>query len=386
LRQIRDRGAVVSLVFSRAVYAINWYNVAAVFAFIAHDLGQNISGLGAMTASFYVGLGLFQIPGGIAAAKFGPRRTAICGILSSSVAAFLTAFTGEFHQLVVLRFVVGVGMAFFFGPGVILITKSFRRSSQGFGVGLFNGSFYVGGALGLFAWSVLTELVGWRPGLAMSGALGILGGVLLAKDLPKDELRKGFVVRMADLRKILSNRWLLLLSLELFGIGSGQILINTFMIFYLEQSLKLTPTFAGIIGSLGPLCAILVSPLFGMLYDKTRKARLLLFSLGGSLAFAIGLVSIGNIYSAILATVITGCCTGAFTVSYLAAREVHPASAEYETLAVSWVNCIQMVSGFWSPVVFSLIVISFGYEASWLVAAGYTFLLTSIILLARENS
>ncbi len=386
MSQVRNRGAVASLVFSRAVYAINWFNVAAVFAFIAHDLGQNISGLGAMTASFYVGLGVFQIPGGIAAAKFGPRRTAIYGILSSSAAVFLTALTSEFYQLVILRFIVGVGMAFFFGPGVTLITKSFRRGSQGFGVGLFNGSFYVGGALGLFAWSVLTESVGWRPGLAVSGALGILGSLLLAKDLPKDELRKDFVVRMAELRKILSSRWLLLLSLELFGIGSGQILINTFMIFYLEQSLKLSPTFAGIIGSLSPLSAILVSPLFGMLYDKTRKSRLLLFSLGVSLAFAIALVSIGGIYSAIVATVITGCCAGAFTISYLAAREVPAVSAEYETLAVSWVNCIQMVSGFWSPVMFSLIVISFGYAASWLIAAAYTFLLISVILLAKENN
>ncbi len=385
MRQVHNRAAVVSLVFSRAVYAVNWFNVAAVFAFIAHDLGQNISGLGVMAASFYVGLGVFQIPGGIAAAKFGPRKTAIYGILSSSIAAFLTAFTSEFYQLVVLRFIVGVGMALFFGPGVTLITKSFRRESQGFGVGLFNGSFYVGGALGLFAWSVLAEWIGWRPSLAISGALGITGALLLSKYLPEDELRKGFVVRVADLRKILSNRWLLLLSLELFGIGSGQILINTFMIFYLEQSLRLSAIFAGIIGSLSPLCAILVSPLFGLLYDKTRKARLLLFSLGTALAMAIALVSIGTVYSAIGAAVIAGCSAGAFTVSYLAARDVPAASAEYETLAVSWVNCIQMFSGFWSPVAFSLIVISFGYATSWLVGAMYTFLLISVILLAREN-
>jgi predicted MFS family arabinose efflux permease len=275
-------------------------------------------------------------------------------------------------------------MALFFGPGVTLIAKAFREESQGLGVGLFNGAFYVGSALGLFGWSVFAELTGWRLSIAASGGLGILGGLLLLAYLPKDELRKDFTVKLEDLRRVLSNRWLFLLSLELFGIGSGQILVNTFMIYYLEQSLKLGPTPAGIIGALSPLCAVFASPLFGILYDKTKRTRLLLFILGAVLSFAVALVSIGTVYSAIGATLIAGSSSGAFAISYLAARKVHAASAEYETLAVSWVNTIQMFAGFWSPVVFSLLVISFGYGASWMVAALYTFLLISLILVAKE--
>ena len=219
----------------------------------------------------------------------------------------------------------------------------------------------------------------------MSGTLGIIGGIFLILYLPKDDLREDFVIKVADLRKILSNKWLLLLSLELFGIGSGQILINTFMIFYLEQTMNLWPAFAGTVGSLSPLCAVLASPVCGLLYDKTRKARLLLFYLGTGLAAAIALVALGNIVSAVAATLIVGFCSGAFTIAYLAAREVPAASAEYETLAVSWVNCMQMFAGFWSPVAFSLLAISVGYSTSWLVASMYTLLLVSVILLGRDG-
>jgi len=385
LNRILNRGAVASLVLSRTAYAINWYNVAALFAFIAIDFRQNVSGLGVLTASFYIGLGIFQIPGGIFAAKLGPRRTAVYGMVVSSVAVFLTAFTSSFYQFVLLRFFVGVGMALFFGPGVTLIAKAFRNESQGLGVGVFNGAFYVGAALGLFAWSVLAETAGWRASLAVGGALGILGGVLLLAYLPKDELRDGFVVKMADLRRILSNRWLMLLSLELFGFGSGTILVNTFMVYYLEQSLKLGPAVAGIIGSLSPLCAILASPLFGVAYDRIQRARLLLFILGAVLAVAVAIASIGSFFSAVAATLIAGVSSGAFTVSYLSARKATAGSGEYESLAVSWVNCIQMFAGFWSPVAFSMIVISFGYATSWLVAAAYTFLLISIILVGKES-
>ena len=80
-----------------------------------------------------------------------------------------------------------------------------------------------------------------------------------------------------------------------------------------------------------------------------------------------------------------GASSGAFTVSYLSARKATTGSKEYESLAVSWVNCIQMFAGFWSPVAFSLIVISFGYATSWLVAVVYTFFLISIILLGKEK-
>jgi MFS family permease len=361
--------------------------VAAIFVFIAGDFGQNVSGLGLVTASMYIGLAIFQIPGGIIAAKFGPRKVAFYGMLISSIASFFTAFASEFSQLVLLRFFVGVGLALFFASGVTMIAKLFGRKSGGFGVGLFNGAFYTGAGLGIFAWTVLAELIGWRPSLATSGALGILGAFLLLAYVPKDELREDFVVKLTDLRRVLSNKWLSILSLELFGFVSGSILITTFTVFYLEQSLKLSPVFAGIIGSLTPLCAVIASPLMGMLYDRMRRARLLVVASGLGLAASLALVAVGNVYSAILATIIVGVCTGCvFTVSYLSAREARSASVEYETLAISWVNCLQMFAGFWSPIVFSILVISFGYAISWLVASGYTLLLISVILLVKEPS
>ena len=371
--------------FSRTVYAVNWYNIAALFTFIASDFNLNVSGLGVVTAGFYAGVGLFQVPGGIMAAKYGARKTAMIGVLLSSIAALLTGFTFQFYQLVLLRLVVGVGMALFLGPGVTLVARTFRRESQGFGIGTFQSAFYVGGALGLFAWSVIADVAGWRISLLISGALGVLGTLLILLNVRKDELASGFAIRAVDLRRLLSDRWLVLLSLELFGFGSGTILINTFMVYYLEQSLKLTPTFAGIVGSLAPLCGIIASPLLGMLYDKTRNARLLLVLMGIALAIAVAVVAVGDVFSAIGSALIAGSCSGSFTVGYLAARESTAVSAEYESLAVSWVNTIQMFAGFWSPIMFSLLVLSFGYSFSWLVGAAYTLVLISVILIPAKR-
>ena len=375
-----DREAYTSLFFSRAIYAVNWYNIAALFAFIANDFNLNVSGLGILTACLYIGVGLFQVPGGVIAAKYGARNTAIIGVLIASIAVTLTAFTAEFYQLVLLRFIVGVGSALFFAPGVTLIARTFRRDSQGLGVGTFQSAYYVGGVLGLFAWSVLAEMIGWRFSLITSGLLGLFGCLLMFVKVPKDELRSDFIVKGEDLRKILSNRWLVLLSLELFAFGTGTFIMSGFMVYYLEQSLHLSPSLAGTIGSLTPLCAMVAAPLCGMLYAKTRNARLLLFSLGVVLAFALALDAIVNVAFAVASAILAGVGSGAFTIGYLAARESMAASAEYESVAVSWVNTIQMLAGFLSPIIFSLLVLSFGYGFSWLASGVYTLVLVSIIL------
>ena len=380
LQRLIDRGAYTSLFFSRTIYAVNWFNIAALFAFIAYDFNLNVSGLGIAAACFYFSVGLFQVPGGIVAAKYGARNTAIMGMLIASAAVILTAFSSAFYQLVILRFVVGVGTALFFAPGITLIARTFRRESQGFGVGTFQSAFYVGGILGLFAWSVLAEMAGWRFGLILSGALSLVGGVLIFLKVPKDELRSDFVVKTEDLRRILSNRWLVLISLELFGFGSGTFLINSFMVYYLEQSLHLSPSFAGIIASLTPLCAIISSPLSGMLYGRTKNARLLLFSLGLMLACGLAVDAVGSVPFAVASSILAGFGSSAFTVGYLAARDSMSASAEYESMAVSWVNTIQMLAGFVSPIIFSLLVLSFGYGFSWLTGGLYTLVLISAIL------
>jgi predicted MFS family arabinose efflux permease len=164
--------------------------------------------------------------------------------------------------------------------------------------------------------------------LAASGAGEIRCVFLLSAFVPKEEWND-YVIRAIDLKRILSEGRLALLSLELFGIGSGSILVTTFMVFCLEQTLKLGPTLAGGIGSLTPLCSVVASPLSGMLYDSIKIARMLIFSSGLALAVTIGLLSIEGLDFAIVSTVIVGLCAGAFTVAYLAAQEVRSVSNEY---------------------------------------------------------
>src|SRR5207247_3042707 len=112
------------------------------------DLNSGVLGLGTLTSSFYLGVGIMQVPGGILAAKWGPKRTVSLGILVSSMAVLGTSISSAILEVAILRFIVGAGMALVFAPSVVIMTR-FLGGKSGTGVGLINSAFDIGGLFGL---------------------------------------------------------------------------------------------------------------------------------------------------------------------------------------------------------------------------------------------
>lgn len=161
--------SVFSIVLARILYAVNWFNISSIFYLIMIDFSQDVSMLGLITSAFLIGIGLFQIPAGILAAKYDPRLIIVFGTLLLSISSLLSGLVTEISQMVFLRFLVGVGMAFFFGPSVILISRYLGKGSDGFGIGILNSAHSLGGIVGIFGWIIIAEIIGWRMSLLFSG-------------------------------------------------------------------------------------------------------------------------------------------------------------------------------------------------------------------------
>lgn len=369
------------------IYAVNWFNIASIFPMLAVDFAEDISGLGSISGSFYLGLGIFQIPGGLLAARVGPRRTATYGTMLASSAALLSGLISEFYQLTLLRFIVGAGMALVFAPGVTLMAKYYRRGAEGLGVGFFNTAFHLGGVVGLFGWVLLGHLVGWRLSLVSSGGLGIVTALLVWLFVPRDYNRSDFRFTIHALRGVLLNRTLLILSVTLVGMSVGTSLIGSFIVYYLQDSMGAAATTAGAVGGLTFAVAFLASPIAGRLFDRTRNVPWLLLMSGAILSVGVAATALGTFYAALVAVILTGISSGAaYTVGFAAAREAEIPDPEYETFAVSWVNSISLSAAFWSPVVFSFTVIRFGYPIAWVSGSLYSFMLVLPILMLRKKT
>ena len=379
----RYKVATLTLMVARIIYTINWFNIASIFYLIALDFREDIAMLGIITASFLIGVGLFQVPAGIIAAKHGPRKIAIYGIVIASSAALITGLVSDSTQITILRFLIGIGMACFFGPSVILVSKYLGKESEGLGIGLLNSAHALGGILGLFGWVMLAEVMGWRITLVLSGGLGLVTALMLSIALLKDEdrIQKEFRIKISEVLDTLFNKSLIILGLTLLGFQAGSSMILTFGVFYFVDHLKINPVNAGLIGSLSLIVALLSSPLFGRIYDKIGNAKKLLFISGILSAVSIAGVATDSLYIIIISVIITGFFLSAgFVIVYAKAKEVNKFQPHYQTLAVSFVNGISLFGVFWIPVLFSFIVNGLGYEIAWLLGGLVVLLLVLPVL------
>jgi MFS family permease len=365
-----NKTATLSLMLARVVYTINWFNIASIFYFIASDFKENIAMLGIISASFLVAVGLFQVPAGIIAAKYGPKKIAIYGIMIASSAALLTGLATNTSQITLLRFIIGIGMACFFGPSVILISKFLGKESEGLGIGLLNSAHALGGIIGLFGWVILAEHFGWRASLVLSGGLGISTAILLRSTLLRgiDEISTEFKIKVSQVFATLFNKSLIILGITLLGFQAGSSMILTFTVFYFVDHLKINPIDAGLIGSLNLIVALASSPFFGKLYDKIGNARKLLFISGIISASSLMGFATDSLYAITALILISGFFLSAgFVIVYAKAKQINKAQPQYQTLAVGFVNGLSLFGVFWVPVFFSSIVSSLGYEIAWLL-------------------
>ena len=387
---------IISLLLARVFYSANWFNIASIFFLIALDLKQDISMLGLVTASFIIGVGVFQVPAGILAAKYGASKTAVFGILIASFCALLTGISNDILQIAILRFVVGLGMACFFGPSVIMISKYLGKRSEGLGIGLINSAHAIGGIIGIFGWVMLAQLFGWRTSLIIGGALGLVTGLvliisaLIARPSIKTHNERFPIQNVADnldvatrsheagdgitllgLRQTIFNRSLVILGLTLLSFQAGSSIILTFVVYYMVSSLKIDLALAGFIGSLNLIIALLISPVFGRLYDRTKKAKKILIISGLAAATSVCGMSVPSVYVLIPSMIISAVFLSAgFVIVYAEAKRTSNTQGlnrKYQTLAVSFVNGISLFGAFWIPILFSFSVDRIGFSNAWIL-------------------
>ena len=398
---------VTSIILARIMYAVNWFNISSIFYLILNDFRQDVSMLGLVTSGFLIGIGLFQIPAGILSAKYNTKFIIFFGTMLLSISSLLSGLSSELYQMVILRFLVGVGMAFFFGPSVILISKYLGKGSEGLGVGILNSAHSLGGIIGIFGWIIIAELIGWSTSLIISGILGILSGLFLlyalqrknidgSNDYANNSLQEKvyiffksfypnrdtsnqiskFTINFDALKSIMLSKPMIYVGLSLLGFQIAWNLVSTFIILFLRVELDITSPIAGLIGGSTLIVNVIFAPIIGRIYDKlTRKNNfnndiLLLLICGIVISLNIICFSFLNIYLLIPSIILIGIfASGGFVIPYALARRLALEKLglpKYEILAVSFVNGLSLLGAFWVPFIFSIMVNSFGYSLAWL--------------------
>jgi ACS family glucarate transporter-like MFS transporter len=161
---------------------------------IGQEFGLGNQRLGWIFSAFLIGYAGFQLPAGVLAARFGPRRVLTLGVLWWGVATALTALLPSNipHALVLLmgiRFILGAGEAVIYPAANQFVARWVPQQERGFVNGLIFAGVGAGSGLTppLLTWIILQH--GWRAAFWFSAVIGFIAGAIwwiLARDTPEE--------------------------------------------------------------------------------------------------------------------------------------------------------------------------------------------------------
>lgn len=361
------RVQAISINTSRAVYALNWFDIAPGLGDIASSLNLQIVQLGIVTTGFYIGLASFQLFGGFAASRIGNRRTEAMGLVVLGISVIGSGLAPNLPVLFLTRLTAGFGSAFFFSPALGMLAEIVPEEKYTFYVGSFNGSFNVGAAVGAFGWVYVDQFLGWRAGLVIGGLMTIFLAI------ENTIVLRGVIVHTSRGRNLLSKMKITMRSramwiLPVAGIGSMvfETIIGQFFIYYGENSLLFSPTLAGSLEFVFLIMGFVGGLIGGYQYSRTRNKKatfVTVMAILGILAMILPLVK-SPILLGLLLAVLGVMVVDGFSILYTIAAGIAP-DKSMVSFSLSFVNFMQQLVGAAFPFIFTGIIAFSGYQLSW---------------------
>lgn len=132
--------------------------------------------LGNLSAAFYYGYALFQVPSGLLIDRYGVRLFLSIGALLCGVGAIMMPLTDVYALAWLGRFLIGSGSAFAFVGTLKISTEWFSADRYGFLVGLTLTLGTLGALFGGAPLAKSVDAIGWQSSLSVIG----IGGCILA--------------------------------------------------------------------------------------------------------------------------------------------------------------------------------------------------------------
>jgi MFS transporter, ACS family, glucarate transporter len=349
---------------------------------IQDELHLSTHTMGWIFSAFLLGYSIFQLPGGWAGDRYGPKNILTGAILLWSLFTALTGLApglitsrwiGMAGSLILVRFLVGLGEAANSPNANKIVANWVGSEHRGFGSSFAIIGIGIGGTFTppLIAW--IMQHWGWRSSFYISGLFGLIV-VLIWEWYVANSPEEHPKVNAAELaliqkdrgrsqdgnngekppwRKMLANRSVLGLSLGYMCQGFPIYFYHTWFFIYLVQVRHLSIRQGGFWGSTPYLAIVVFAPLGGWVSDQAVKK----FGKrnGRRLAVALGMVSSGMLLWA-----------GAGISSSTSAIALLAIGAGFNMFAATtyWATCIDITRNYTGSV--SGIMNTFGNFGGWL--------------------
>ncbi|MCG6880823.1 MAG: MFS transporter [Deltaproteobacteria bacterium] len=175
---------------------------------LAADLGVDPSGLGLLTATYFITFAAFQLPLGILLDRFGPRRIEAALLILAATGAFVFAGADTLTGLIIGRGLIGFGVS----ACLMAAFKAFVIWFPKQQLPRINGFQMAAGGLGALAATSPVEsaltVTDWRGVFTLLAALTAIVAAIIFFIVPERQIShkdESFVAQMRDMGTILTS-------------------------------------------------------------------------------------------------------------------------------------------------------------------------------------
>nr|WP_218681414.1 MFS transporter [Rhodococcus qingshengii] len=263
-------GMAITLAFS---YGLQMYVPVPAFHSIGSTFSLSLSQLSLLVASFFVGYAVAHIPAGFAVAAYGYKRVAITGSALFAISTALFAVSNHFGLLLASRLLGGIAMSITLAAVIPLAAGWARPNKVRIIVGGYvNGfGFTAGAAIGLYAWTYLTEALGWRVAVGIAAVFGLavtaLAAVLVTNPshVDHEEFSWSSTVRCLRMKPL----WTI--GIAAVGIYGLMATASQLAPEYAVSNLELSVTSAGLLSAIMLAAGIPGALIGGFFADRARR-------------------------------------------------------------------------------------------------------------------
>jgi len=208
-----DRNLIV-LCVAAGIVMLGVGIVGPILPFYALSFGVSY-GVACMAISIFgVARLCMDAPAGNIADKLGRKPLIVSGMVVLCVSSLIAAFAQDILQLLLARFVQGIGSALYTTTAMTLVADIAPPEKRGSYLGYYQGSFFLGAAAGPALGGFIAEFAGFRAPFFFLGTLSALGasfaGVMVRESFVKMRTAPVRGSGYSNLRTTFRNRLLML--------------------------------------------------------------------------------------------------------------------------------------------------------------------------------
>jgi len=272
----------------------------------ADEFGLSKTGAGLLVASFGAGALLGGIPGGLAAARRGPKVAVVAGLALLAASSFAFALADGPWALGLARFVQGASSTTTWAGALAWLTVATPRERRGELIGIAFGAAVFGAILGPM-FGAIADAVSVRVFFASVGGVAALLAAWAASrpTAPPEEQTPGAVSRAFRDRSFLGGLWLNTLPAWLFGT------LVVLVPLQLDDG-GFTPLAIGAVFLVAGLVETVVNPWLGRFSDRRGRMLPIRVALGASIVVAIAFAGLRGPYAVSALAILAAISFGAF--------------------------------------------------------------------------